>query len=378
MDVLVLGGGIVGVATAVQCAQRGLRCTVVERGLLGAAATGRNQGLMIDPHPEPCDRLARRSLALYLALHRQTGGAFALDRDDLGCLQPAWDPALLDAAHGGEDARLLSPAEACDEEPQLAVDVAGAILAPRARRIDPQGALGALIDEARSFGVAFHAGCEAKGLVVQHGRCLGALTDAGDLRARTTVIAAGPWSSRLCRGVGYDVPVHGVRGWILTTRPAPFRLRRPLEEPFGPGEELEPTLDELADGVEPPSRVAVLIQQDADGRVHIGAGRQASVGAEGDDRAIVRAIAGRARRLVPALGALPIASVRSCLRPTSRDGMPLHGPVPGVEGLVLACGHGATGVTLGPGSGEAVARGIVDGAWLPELLPARFPTTGVV
>ena len=69
---------------------------------------------------------------------------------------------------------------------------------------------------------------------------------------------------------------------------------------------------------------------------------------------------------------VPIAETRTCVRPVSFDGLPLHGPVDGIDGLVLACGHRSHGLTWGPGCGEAIARGILEGEWDPALLPVRL------
>jgi glycine/D-amino acid oxidase-like deaminating enzyme len=55
------------------------------------------------------------------------------------------------------------------------------------------------------------------------------------------------------------------------------------------------------------------------------------------------------------------------------DGLPLHGPVPGVDGLVLACGHNAQGVTWGPGAAASVADGLATAVWDAALAPSRFP-----
>ena len=83
-----------------------------------------------------------------------------------------------------------------------------------------------------------------------------------------------------------------------------------------------------------------------------------------------RAIARRAVAVLPALAGLAIAETRSCQRPVSPDLLPLLGPYPGAEGLVLATGHGSVGVTQSLGSGEAVADGIVSGRWDAALAPS--------
>ena len=72
---------------------------------------------------------------------------------------------------------------------------------------------------------------------------------------------------------------------------------------------------------------------------------------------------------MPALAGLEIAETRSCQRPYSPDGLPLLGPYPGVDGLVLATGHGSVGVTQSLGSGEAVADGVTQGRGNPRCCP---------
>ena len=87
---------------------------------------------------------------------------------------------------------------------------------------------------------------------------------------------------------------------------------------------------------------------------------------------MLAAVLRRAIRFVPALADLEIAETRSCQRPMTADGLPLHGPVPGAEGLYLCCGHNAQGITWGPGATAAVADSLISGEWDAALLPERF------
>jgi glycine/D-amino acid oxidase-like deaminating enzyme len=167
------------------------------------------------------------------------------------------------------------------------------------------------------------------------------------------------------------VPVRGVRGWIIVTRPAPFRLRHVIEE-WTRTPPAAPTLGQLADGSEPAANVPCVLQQDSAGRVLVGASLHGAIGQGDEAPETRRAIARRAVEVVPALAGVEIADSRSCQRPYSPDGLPLLGPYPGVGGLVLATGHGSLGVTQSLGSGEAVADGIESGAWDAALAPARL------
>jgi glycine/D-amino acid oxidase-like deaminating enzyme len=379
VDVLVVGGGVIGVATANACAQRGMRVALCERHGLASAASGRNAGLVMGPHPPELARIARRSVELWLSLHHQTGGGFRLDRMSLGYVVVAEDAAALDeVAAGLPGSERLDHAALHELEPVLADDLPGGVLVADARRIDPAGAVGALAAEARRFGVEILTGCEVKELTLRRdgAAVTGAVTDAGEIDAGTVVVAAGPWSWRVCRSLGYDVPVRGVRGWIATTRPAPFRLGHPVEDHRDVWERLlgglRTTVADLAAGTPPPVHHAVLLQQDPAGRMVLGSSLMSATSDRDEGEEALAAIATRAVRLVPALADVEVVETRSCARPTTPDGLPLHGPVPGVERLVLACGHGPQGITWGPGAGEAIAEGIATGTWDDALLPARL------
>ena len=225
-----------------------------------------------------------------------------------------------------------------------------------------------LADDARAAGAEIRTGCAVRELLRRGDDVTGVLTDDGRIEAAHVVVAAGPWSWRVCRSLPQDVPVRGVRGWIIVTRPAPFRLRYVIEEWTRPAP-AAPTLGQLADGSEPPANVSCVLQQDAAGRVLVGASLHGATTESDESPETRRAIARRAVEVMPALAGLEIAESRSCQRPYSPDGLPLLGPYPGVAGLVLATGHGSLGVTQSLGSGEAVAHGIVDGRWDAALAP---------
>ena len=360
-DVVVVGGGIVGIAVAAACARRGMAVTLCEAGGLAQAASGRNQGLVIGPHRPEMESIGRRTLELFLDLHERTGEAFAFDRDEHGC--------LILSDEGGER---MSQAELRAAEPLLAAHVEGAELNRNARRIDPGAAAAALATDARAAGAEIRTGCAVRELLRRGDAVTGVLTDEGRIEAGAVVVAAGPWSWRVCRSLSHDVPVRGVRGWIIVTRPAPFRLRHAIEEEWSRPAPPAPTLAQVAEGTEPVPYVACVLQQDVAGRVLVGSSLHGATGDADESPETRQAIARRAVELMPALAGLAIAETRSCQRPYSPDGLPLIGPYPGTDGLLLATGHGSVGVTQSLGSGEAVADGIAGNGWDPALAPARL------
>lgn len=359
-DVVVVGGGIVGIAVAASCARSGMRVTLCEAAGLAQAASGRNHGLVIGPNPPEMESIGQRTIELLLDLHERSGEAFAFDREPYPCL-------IL----GGERDEMLSAEGLREREPLLSATAGRGWINEEARRIDPGAAAVALTDEARAAGAEIRTGCAVRELLRRGDDVVGVLSEEGRIEAGHVVVAAGPWSWSVCRSLAHDVPVRGVRGWIIVTRPAPFRLQHVIEE-WTRTAPAAATLGQLADGTDPAPSVPCVLQQDAAGRVLVGASLHGAIGEADESSDTRRAIARRAVEVVPALAGVEIADSRSCQRPYSPDGLPLLGPYPGVGGLVLATGHGSLGVTQGLGSGEFVAAGIESGAWDAALAPARL------
>ena len=308
------------------------------------------------------EAIGRRTLELFLELHERSGQRVRL--------RPR--SARLPRPQRRGRRRRSARAELRAAEPLLAPHIEYAELNRDARRIDPGAAAVALADEARSAGAEIRTGCAVRELLRRGDDVTGVLTDDGRIEAAHVVVAAGPWSWRVCRSLPHDVPVRGVRGWILVTRPAPFRLRHAIEEEWTRPAPPAPTLAQLADGSEPEPYVACVLQQDFAGRVLVGSSLHGAISDADESPETRQAIARRAVELMPALAGLPIAETRSCQRPYSPDGLPLIGPYPGVDGLVLATGHGSVGVTQSLGSGEAVADGLAERRWDAALAPQRL------
>ncbi|MCX4749586.1 glycine oxidase ThiO [Kitasatospora sp. NBC_01287] len=377
-DVLVIGGGIIGLAVAWRTAQRGLRVAVVDPAPGGGAA--RVAAGMLAPvtelqyGEEPLLRLGMASNERYAAFtaelteltgldtgYRVTGTlAVALDADDKAELSE------LHAFHQrlGLASDWLSGREARRLEPMLAPGVRGGLLVTGDHQVDGRRLAAALVRACELSGVLLHR-AEAVELLVEDDRATGVRLGTGErLLAARTVLAAGA-RSHLLPGLppGVLPAIRPVKGQILRLRiPAAYR-------PF------------LSRNVRAVVRGGHLyLVPRADGELVVGAtteeqGHDTTVTAGG-----VYELLRDAHELVPGITELPLVETGAGLRPGSPDNAPLLGPT-ALPGLVAATGHYRNGVLLTPVTGDLLAEYLADGT-LPEraapFSPDRFALRSLV
>ncbi|MGY3201141.1 glycine oxidase ThiO [Streptomyces sp. TE5632] len=374
-DVLVVGGGVIGLVTAWRSAQRGLATTVLDpepgggaaqvaAGMLAAVTElhyGEQTllGLNLASALRYPDFAAELTEATGHDLgYRRCGTlAVALDADDRTHLR---ELHVLQQ-QSGLDAQWLSGRECRRLEPMLAPGVRGGLRVDGDHQIDPRRLAAALVTACERAGVVLHRAW-ADRLTVSGERATGVVTaDGAELTAGQVVLAGGSLSGRLA-GVPADLlpPVRPVKGQVL-------RLAMP--DRFGPF--LSRTVRAVVRG----SQVYLVPRES--GELVIGAtseeqGWDTTVTAGG-----VYELLRDAHELVPGITELPLTETRAGLRPGTPDNAPLLGPS-GLEGLVLATGHHRNGVLLTPVTGDALAEFLATGelpAQARPFTPRRFAAT---
>jgi glycine/D-amino acid oxidase-like deaminating enzyme len=389
---VVVGGGIIGCATAFELSRRGARVILIERAELAAGASGRNHGLLLTPLDPVLVPMAEHSTRLYRDVVAESVLPVAFDERPIGFVIASGADqeernaarAEAEAARGsGVAVERLTGDQARGLEPGLAPDVEEAWLLHDGLRLDPAALTVALALRARELGATVERNLTVRAVRVEHNRARGVVTDDGVVDADAVVVAAGPWTAPLLRRLGVDLPIVGFRGWLIHLRPAGAS---PVQRLVGRAgwhtlPDVEPATPVRArDVMEPPpvELPGTLLQPNPDRTVLVGGSRQAALANEPEDPSIPRRILEQGARLVPALADADVLSAWWGIRPITPDGRPAVGTV--APGVIVAAGHGGQGVILGGGTAALVAS-MASGAEAPfDASPfdlSRFgPPTG--
>jgi glycine/D-amino acid oxidase-like deaminating enzyme len=402
-DVVVVGGGIVGTATAALLAEAGARVLLVEREGLASGASGANSGVVQHPFDPVLAQLYRRSVDLYRELAARSS-LFRIAGRPAGLLYISASeervrhqaaliegpfPALVPEILAGEDLRRVEP-QAGPDLWACRVDIGYPVV--------PSSSTYAYATVAESLGVVVRIGRSAS-LDVAGDRATGVRIDGEVVAAGAVVAAAGPWTPALLDPAGRWAPIRP-RWGVVVEAELGMPPRHVFEEagieaeidvaaghggaawaPAGDGGDTGAAGAAGAVGAAGAGAAGALAAQA--GAVEFSLvptpGTAASVGstfllAEPDPATWIEPILERAARFVPAVLDAPIRGVRACARPQSDDGRPLIGRVPGLRDLYVCAGHGPWGISTGPGSARLIADLVL--GRLPEipveLDPARF------
>lgn len=217
-DVVVIGGGIVGVSAAYFLTKKGLRVALVEKGLVGAEQSSRNWGwCRLHGRSLPEVPLARASLGIWGSLARESG--LDLGYRQAGLLAVSANPSevayweeWLDRTRDFQlDGRILRPADLSAMLPNATgARWAGGLYSPTDAVAEPAKAAPAIAEAARALGATIHQHCAARGMDTTGGRVSALITEKGRIRTGAILCAGGAWTSMFCRRHGIPLPQAGV------------------------------------------------------------------------------------------------------------------------------------------------------------------------
>ena len=415
-DVVVIGGGIVGVFAAYYLARSGLRVALVEKGRIGAEQSSRNWGWCRQQNRDGRELpIATKSLDLWERFAADSGedtgfrrcGLFYLSNDEQEIA--GWARWHDFARTVGVTTHMLDSAAASARGRATGRIWKGGVFSPTDGIADPANAAPAVARAIMKLGSTVHQSCAARGLETEAGRVSGVITESGVIRTRTAILAGGAWASSFCRQLGIRFPQASVRSSILAVSAGAEGLPDALHTSGV-------SVTRRGDGgytlaISGRGRVDVTPQQlrFSSQFVPMFLKRRKSLspgGLEGfrsgheslkrwrldrttpmehmrildprPDHAMIELTHARALELLPELHRTKIKAAWAGYIDSTPDGVPGIGEIQSLPGFILAAGFSGHGFGIGPGAGHLIADIVTGAAPIVDPLPyhpSRFASS---
>jgi glycine/D-amino acid oxidase-like deaminating enzyme len=410
VDVVVIGGGIIGITTALFLAERGISVAVCEKGEVGHEQSGRNWGWVrvmgrdISEIP-----MALESQRLWEGLSKRVGADLGFARS--GIVYTSDTPAdlakheeWLEKARAFQlGSRLLTRKEIADILPGSIRNYAGALFTPLDARAEPSKAVPAIARRVRELGGHILTQCAVRGVETSAGRLSGVITEKGVIACQRAVLSGGAWSRLFLGNMGIDFPQLKILGSVLRTAPmegpptyavgaSDFAFRKRSDG----GYTIAHRGANVAHIVPDSFRLfrdflPALTKQRHELRLRIGDRfikeartpshwKMDEISPFERDRILdpkpdMAILAEGQRNLIkafPAFRDIRVAASWGGLVDAMPDGVPVIGEVPKIPGFYLATGFSGHGFGIGPGAGRMIADLVSGGAPSIDMSPFRL------
>ena len=415
-DVVIIGGGVVGVTAGLFLARSGVSVTLLEKGRIAAEQSSRNWGWVRKQGRDAAELpIMIEAGRLWQQLAKESGEDIGLRRTgvtylaDTDAQLQTYQPFMALAAAHDLDTRFLDAAGVARLIPGLSRRFRGAMTTPSDQRAEPWLAVPALARLAAREGLAIAEGCAARALDIAAGRIAGVWTEAGRIAAATVLVAGGAWSSLLLRRHGVDIPQLSVRATVAASEPLPevhagavsesgvaFRRRRDggytLAAGGGSRLYLGPDALRHAGAYLPALRAHPFATRYAPGApaLYPDAWRTPRHWPEDGqspferlrilnpppERGHLRAMEANFARLFPELGPVRLRAAWAGMIDTMPDFVPVADRVAAIPGLFVATGMSGHGFGIGPGFGRVMADLIRGNAACHDLSRFRLSRFG--
>jgi glycine/D-amino acid oxidase-like deaminating enzyme len=392
-DVVVIGGGIIGIATALFLARDGVSVTVCEKGEVGHEQSGRNWGWVRVMGRDPSEiPLGLESMRLWEEMDRLVGGDTGFTRSGIVYVADTQEKlaeheAWLDHAKQYQlDSRLLSNREIDSVLPGGKRAFAGALFTPSDARAEPQKAVPAMARALRRHGGTVLTRCAVRGVETSAGKVSAVVTERGRIACQRVVLAGGAWSRLFLGNLGIDLPSLKVLGSVLRTEPmegppvhavgaSDFAFRKRQDGGYTVAHRGASVAEIVPDSFRlMRDFLPSLMRQRHELRLKLGRRfldearqpkrwsldettpfeRERILDPE-PSLAILKEAQANLIAAFPAFAGMRIAQAWGGLIDATPDAVPVIGEVPRLPGLFLACGFSGHGFGIGPGAGRLVA-----------------------
>lgn len=376
-EIVVVGGGVIGTSIAYYLSKRGREVILLEKDDLAAGTSGacdidiilqsKNPGIHL--------QLAMASAKLYENLeeeldfdieYKATGGMILIENDDQ--MKVMKDFVRRQKAIGLQ-VELLDIKDAIKRQPGISPELVGSTYSPQDAHVNPMKLCEGFARAAKRHGAKIYLDTAVIDIKVAKDKVKSVLTNRGEIETKMVINAAGVYAPMIGKMIGLSLPIKPRRGQIIVTERVPKLVLHDVLCAKYIVAKYNPELLKDADNPETRLGVGLSLSQTFDGQILIGATREFVGYNKSTTHEALKTVLKNATRLVPALK--PIHAIRSFagLRPYTPDGLPLLGPVDGIEGFIMAAGHEGDGIALSPITGKIISDMIVEGKTFIDIEP---------
>lgn len=236
LDVAIIGGGIAGIATALELAERGVQVGVFEKGIIAGEQSGRNWGWVRQMGRDPRELpLMQISMQQWRQMHqrvgedtgfRECGIAYLCEDEARLAGRRQWHEKTV--GEYGLSSRMVSASEAKSLSPGSIQNWVGGLYTEDDGRAEPTLAVPAMARAAQRLGASLHQNCAVRTLVRKAGKVCGIVTEHGEVSCDSVVLAGGAWSRRFCLNEGIELPQLTVINSVMRTDPLEAELSTSL------------------------------------------------------------------------------------------------------------------------------------------------------
>ncbi len=368
-DVVVIGGGIIGTSIAYYLSKSGKKVTLLEKKGMASGTSGSCDGFMFLQTKKPglSLQIALKSAAMYSSLSEeldydvhfiQNGGLILIETaQQLEIMQKI----VKKQCALGLEVEIIDGDETRKREPAVSEKIIGAVYSSMDGHINPMSVTLGYTQAAKKLGAEIWQESPVADIVLKNREIDTVITEHHEIKTDWVVNACGVWAADIGRMVNLEIPIIPRRGQILVTEPLPpmfnhvMLCARYIAIKHNP---------DLVKGSNDPGMslgVGFGVEQTDNGNLLISNSRDFAGYDNSTTPEVLKEIAGYATRFIPLLKDLDIIRTYAGLRPFTSDGLPIIGPVDGIEGFVMAAGHEGDGIALAPVTGTMVSEYITTG-----------------
>lgn len=371
-DITVIGGGVIGSFIAYYLSKAGKDVVLLERGDIGAGASGANDACIMAQSKKPGLKLGlaiQSSNILWPNLadeldydieYVRKGSMLVIEREDEVDFIREFSQAQKEF---GLHVEFLNTKETRELQPAISRKILASTFCPMDGEVNPFYLLVALVNSVRRSGGRVYTHMPVKGFKLDGDTITHVLTAEGIVRTSVVVCAAGAYSPDIGNMLSIEIPIRPRRGQVLITEAIP-----PLIGPYmmsAKGVAAKFSAVSLSEKEQKPEQfsLGMIVSQTVSGNMVLAATYE-FVGY--DTNTTIRALTSIAKytsTIIPALKDLKVIRSFSGLRPFTEDGVPIVGPMDKIPNFIIAAGHEGDGVAVAPATGREVSEKLVSGEW---------------